>query len=141
MDAFHEGRLARVEMTDRVHSAVVNVYDPTAFQYGRELRSGHSADRVLVWTEEPPYNWESDEHKYEVGAVERNLFSVFGGSIEWIPLTERALRILSESGYRQNATRDHVQPNTLTMPETLAEEAPLALTGSNAGASGPGEES
>ena len=79
MEAFHDGRLVRVEVTDRVQSALVNVYDPTAFQYSRELRSGHAADRVSVWTDEPPYNWETDEHKYEVGTVERNLLSVFGG--------------------------------------------------------------
>ena len=47
MDAFHDGRLVRVEVTDRVRSAAVNVYDPTAFQYSRELRSGHTAERCV----------------------------------------------------------------------------------------------
>ena len=86
MDAFPTGRLLRVEVTDRVRSAVVNVYDPTAFQYSRELRSGHHCGAAVdVWTDEPPYNYETDEHKYEVGTVERNLMSVFGVPVHWIP--------------------------------------------------------
>jgi glycosyltransferase involved in cell wall biosynthesis len=140
MEAFHDGRLARVELTDRVQSAVVNVYDPTAFQYSRELRSGHAAERVSVWTDEPPYNWETDEHKYEVGTVERNLLSVFGGPVQWIPLNERTMRIITQSGYGQKSIGDHVAlPDTLTIPDSPAEEAPLALTGSNVGAFEAGE--
>ncbi|MDQ0820482.1 hypothetical protein QFZ69_001361 [Arthrobacter sp. V1I7] len=132
MDAFHDGRLVRVEVTDRVQSAVVNVYDPTAFQYSRELRSGHTAERVSVWTDEPPYDWETDEHKYEVGTVERNLLSVFSGPVRWIPLNERTLRVITESGHGQKSIGDHVaQPDPLTIPDTPAEESPLALTGSN----------
>ncbi|MET4135505.1 glycosyltransferase family A protein [Pseudarthrobacter sp. PvP090] len=139
-DAFHDGRLIRVEVTDRVRSAVVNVYDPTAFQYSRELRSGHAADRVSVWTDEPPYNWETDEHKYEVGTVERNLLSVFNGSIRWVPLNERTQRIILQSGHGQKSIGDHVEkPNKLTIPDSPAEEAPLALTGSNVGAFEAGE--
>jgi hypothetical protein len=134
MDAFHDGRLVRVEVTDRVGSAAVNVYDPTAFQYSRELRSGHAAGSVSVWTDEPPYNWETDEHKYEVSTVERNLLSVFGGSIQWIPLNERTMRVITESGNGQKSIGDHVaQPEPLTIPDTPEEEAPLALTGSNVG--------
>lgn len=139
MDAFQEGRLVRVEVTDRVRSAAVNVYDPTAFQYSRELRSGHTADRVSVWTDEPPYNWETDEHKYEVGTVERNLLSVFGAPVRWIPLTERTLRVIADSGHGQKSIGDHVVPETLTIPDTPAEEAPLALTGSNVGAMEAGD--
>jgi hypothetical protein len=139
-DAFHDGRLVRVEVTDRVRSAAVNVYDPTAFQYSRELRSGHTADRVSVWTDEPPYNWETDEHKYEVGTVERNLLSVFGGPVRWIPLNERTLRVIAESGHGQKSIGDHVaRPETLTIPDTPAEEAPLALTSSTVGAFEAGE--
>lgn len=134
-DAFHDGRFVRVEVTDRVRSALVNVYDPTAFQYSRELRSGHAAGSVLVWTDEPPYNWETDEHKYEVGTVERNLLSVFGGPIQWIPLNERTQRIIMLSGHGQKSIGDHVEkPNALTVPDAPAEEASLALTGSNVGA-------
>ena len=140
MDAFHEGRIVRVEVTDRVRSAAVNVYDPTAFQYSRELRSGHTADAVSVWTDEPPYNWETDEHKYEVGTVERNLLSVFGGPVLWFPLNERTLKVITESGHGQKSIGDHVaQPDTLTIPDPPAEEAPLALTGSNVGAFEAGE--
>ena len=140
MDAFHDGRIVRVEVTDRVRSAAVNVYDPTAFQYNRELRSGHTADAVSVWTDEPPYNWETDEHKYEVGTVERNLLSVFGGPVQWIPLNERTLRVIAESGHGQKSVGDHVaQLDTLTIPDTPAEEAPLALTGSNVSAFEAGE--
>lgn len=140
MEAFQDGRLVRVEITDRVRSGDVNVYDPTAFQYSRELRSGHTADSVSVWTDEPPYNWETDEHKYEVGTVERNLLSVFGGPVRWYPLNERTFRVIAESGHGQKSVGDHVaQPETLTIPNTPAEEAPLALTGSNVGAFEPGE--
>lgn len=140
MDAFHDGRLVRVEITDRVRSASVNVYDPTAFQYSRELRSGHVAEQVSVWTDQPPYNWESDEHKYEVGTVERNLLSVFGAPIKWVPLNERTWRIITESGHGQKSIGDHVaQPDILTIPDTPAEEAPLALTGSTVGAFEAGE--
>jgi hypothetical protein len=141
MDAFDDGRLVRVEVTDRVQSGEVHVYDATAFQYSRELRSGHVADRVLVWTDEPPYNWESDEHKYEVGTVERNLLSVFGSAIRWIPLNERTQRIIKQSGHGQKSIGDHVaKPETLTIPEDLAaEDTPLALTGVNVGASEAGE--
>ena len=140
LEAFHDGRLVRVEVTDRVRTAAVNVNDPTAFQYSRELRSGHSAESVSVWTDEPPYNWETDEHKYEVGTVERNLLSVFDAPVRWIPLTERTLRVIADSGHGQKSIGDHVaQPETLTIPDTPAEEAPLALTGSNVGAIEPGE--
>ena len=140
MDAFHEGRLIRVEVTDRVRSAEVNVYDPTAFQYSRELRSGHAADAVSVWTDEPPYNWETDEHKYEVGTVERNLLSVFGGSCTVGSAQRTDLRVIAESGHGQKSIGDHVaQPEILTIPDTPAEEAPLALTGSNVGAFEAGE--
>ena len=95
---------------------------------------------MSVWTDEPPYNWETDEHKYEVGTVERNLLSVFGGPVRWIPLNERTLRVIAESGHGQKSIGDHVaQPDTLTIPDTPAEEAPLALTGSNVGAFEAGE--
>jgi glycosyltransferase involved in cell wall biosynthesis len=140
MDAFHYGSLFRVEVTDRVRSATVNVYDPTAFQYSRELRSGHAAEQLSVWTDEPPYNWETDEHKYEVGTVERNLLSVFGAPIRWIPLNERTLRVITESGHGQKSIGDHVAPtDPLTIPDTPAEEAPLALTSSTVGAFEAGE--
>ena len=64
-------------------SEIVNIYDPTAFQYSRELRSGHQAGQVDIWAGEPPYNHESDEHKYDVGAVERNAMAVFGVPVHW----------------------------------------------------------
>ncbi|MGO4803840.1 glycosyltransferase family 2 protein [Arthrobacter sp. 2MCAF15] len=140
MDAFHDGRLIRVEVTDRVRSAAVNIYDPTAFQYSRELRSGHVAGRVSVWTDEPPYNWETDEHKYEVGTVERNLLSVFGGSVQWIPLNERTMRVITESGHGQKSIGDHVAPSDpLIVPDIAVEDAPLSLTGSTAGRFEAGE--
>jgi glycosyltransferase involved in cell wall biosynthesis len=140
MDAFHDGSLVRVEVTDRVRSATVNVYDPTAFQYSRELRSGHAAKQLFVWTDEPPYNWETDEHKYEVGTVERNLLLVFGAPIRWIPLNERTLRVITESGHGQKSIGDHVAPTEpLTIPDTPAEEAPRALTSSTVGAFEAGE--
>lgn len=142
MEAFGEGRVVRVEVTDRVQSEAVHVYDPTAFQYSRELRSAHNAERVFVWTDEPPYNWESDEHKYEVGTVERNLLSVFGSAVQWIPLNERTQRIIKQSGHGQKSIGDHVtqpQPEALTIPEDLAADRPLALTGSHVGATEAGE--
>ena len=105
MEAFPKGVLSASKSTDRVRSAQVNVYDPTAFQYSRELRSGHTADAVSVWTDEPPYNWETDEHKYEVGTVERNLLSVFGGPVRWYPLNERTFRVIAESGARTKVRR------------------------------------
>lgn len=134
MDAFHDGGIVRVEVTDRVHSANVNVYDPTAFQYSRELRSGHTAKSVSVWTDEPPYNRETDEHKYEVGTVERNLLLAFGGPVQWNPLNEATLRIITQSGHGQKSVGDHVaKPDTLTIPETPADEASLATASSMAG--------
>ncbi|XTR53478.1 hypothetical protein ACOM2C_05560 [Pseudarthrobacter sp. So.54] len=138
-DAFHDGRLARVEVTDRVRSVEVNVYDPTAFQYSRELRSGHVAEHVSVWTDEPPYNWETDEHKYEVGTVERNLLTIFGASIRWVPLNERSLRIITESGHGRKSIADHVvRAAPQTFPMMPAENSPQALTGSIVGATEAG---
>lgn len=140
MDAFHDGGLVRVEVTDRVHSVTVNVYDPTAFQYSRELRSGHTAGSVSVWTDEPPYNWETDEHKYEVGTVERNLLVAFGGPVQWNPLNQETLRIITQSGHGQKSIGDHVaQPDTLTIPDTPADEAPLVTASSTAGTFKVGE--
>jgi hypothetical protein len=95
---------------------------------------------AFSWTDEPPYNWETDEHKYEVGTVERNLLSVFAGPVQWIPLNERTLRIIAQSGHGQKSVGDHVVvPETLTIPDTPAEEIPLALTGSTVGAFEAGE--
>ena len=45
LEAFAAGQLHRVELTDTVTSKTVNIYDPTAFQYSRELRSAISLAR------------------------------------------------------------------------------------------------
>ncbi|AXJ11255.1 glycosyltransferase family A protein [Arthrobacter sp. PM3] len=94
LEAFAEGRFHRVEVTDRVVSKAVNIYDPTAFQYSRELRSGHEAGQVKIWAGEPPFNDQSDEHKYDVGAVERNVMAVFGGPVHWAPSDPETEQVL-----------------------------------------------
>jgi hypothetical protein len=128
MERFRSGELVRVELTDRVRSILVQVYDPTAFQYGRELRSGHAAEGVSVWTDNPPYNWETDEYKYEVGTVERNLLAVFNGPVKWIPLNERTRRIIMLSGHGQRSIGDQVgQPDSPGPLDVAAELEPLAL--------------
>jgi glycosyltransferase involved in cell wall biosynthesis len=85
MDAFAEERLVRVELTDQVHSSKVYVYDPTSFQFRRELRSGQVADMVLVRAFEPPYDFRTGSHKYDVTTVSHNLAEMFGERIQWVP--------------------------------------------------------
>ncbi|WP_081801736.1 glycosyltransferase family 2 protein [Arthrobacter sp. 9MFCol3.1] len=105
LETFAEGRLHRVEITDRVTSKIVNIYDPTAFQYSRELRSGHEAGHVEIWASEPPYSHASDEHKYGVGAVERNLMATFGGPVHWSPSDAATEQVLlgTRCGWSSNA--------------------------------------
>ena len=99
LEAFAEGRLHRVEVTDRVTSKIVNIYDPTAFQYRRELRSGHRAGQIEVWACKPPYSHESDEHMYDVGAVERNAMVVFNAPVHWKPVDPSTEQVLMQTRY------------------------------------------
>ena len=106
LGAFAEDLFQRVEVTDRVVSKTVRIYDPTAFQYSRELRSGHTAGRVEIWASEPPYSHETDQHKYEVGAVERNVVAVFSGPVHWTPSDPEAERVLAHSRRGWSLTKD-----------------------------------
>ncbi len=140
LDAFAEGRLHRVEVTDRVTSEIVNVYDPTAFQYSRELRSGHQAGQVEIWASEPPYSHEFDEHKYDVGAVERNAMAVFGVPVHWTalnPATEQVF-LKNRYGWPTASDEDDAEDQAAAPLETddnLPEEFPRELASSNVGPS------
>jgi glycosyltransferase involved in cell wall biosynthesis len=83
MDEFAAQRLTRVELTDDVRSEIVNVYDPTSFQFTRELRSEHVADTIVVRASEPPFDPRTGVHKYAVTTVARNLGAIFGGTVQW----------------------------------------------------------
>ncbi len=83
MDLFATQRLTRVELTDDVHSRIVNVYDPTSFQFTRELRGGHAADSIMVRASEPPFNPHTGVHAYAVTTVARSLGAIFGGAVQW----------------------------------------------------------
>ena len=83
MDEFAAQRLTRVEQTDDVHSQIVVVYDPTSFQFTRELRSGHTADTIMVRASEPPFNPHTGVHTYAVTTVTRHLGAIFGGAVQW----------------------------------------------------------
>lgn len=136
MDAFAAGRLHRVEVTDRVSSRIVNIYDPTAFQYSRELRSGHQAGEVEVWASEPPYDHESDEHKYDVGAVERNAMAVFGVPVHWNPLDPATDQVILNTRYGWPASSDEAEePAPAGTDDDRANEVPLELASSNVGPS------
>jgi hypothetical protein len=140
MEAFAEGRLARVELTDRVVTRQANIYDPTAFQYGREYRSGIVAERVVLWAGEPPYDPASQNHKYEVGAVERNVVSVFGAAVQWIPMDIVTADAVARSGYGTSAVRDYLDSQeAIHAPGDLDGESSLELTASVAGAPTVGE--
>jgi glycosyltransferase involved in cell wall biosynthesis len=140
MEAFAEGRLARVELTDRVVTRQANIYDPTAFQYGREYRSGIVAERVVLWAGEPPYDPASQNHKYEVGAVERNVLSVFGAAVQWIPMDIVTADAVARSGYGPSAVRDYLDSQeAIHVPDDLDGESSLELTASVAGAPTVGE--
>lgn len=129
LDAFAAGRLHRVEITDNVSSGTVSIYDPTAFQYSRELSSGHRAGQVNVHAHQPPYLSVSDEHKYDVEAVERNVAKVFGAPVTWVSDDPDIARVISQS--RQ------VRVSTLELgdgqPATARDEPASLLvpTGSN----------
>jgi glycosyltransferase involved in cell wall biosynthesis len=140
MEAFSDGRYFRVEVTDRVTSGLVNVYDPTAFQYVREFNSGHSADRVVVWAGEPPYSQTSKKHKYEVGTVERNVQAVFRGPIDWTPLTKVTYQGILNSGYGRRALTQHLRDaEPVEPPLDLTDEQLPALAGVTVGAPEAGE--
>lgn len=96
---FAAGLLHRVELTDNVSCSTVSVYDPTAFQYSRALSSGLRAGRVVVHAYQPPYLGEADEHKYDVGAVERNAAEVFGAPVTWLSDDADIARVISQSRY------------------------------------------
>jgi hypothetical protein len=134
LETFAEGRLHRVEVTDRVTSKIVNIYDPTAFQYSRELRSGHEAGHVEIWASEPPYSHVSDEHKYDVGAVERNVMSTFGGPVHWSPADAATEQVLLRTRYGWPSNADE-EPDTA--PAESADNQPdefkHELASSNAG--------
>ena len=136
MDGFSKGLLQRVEVTDQVMSNIVNIYDPTAFQYSRELRSGHQAGRVDVWASEPPYNHESDEHKYEVGTVERNARAVFGVPVHWVPLDLTTADTVTYAHFgRATNTEEYGCPERESMSNRMANEPFLESTSSIMGAS------
>jgi hypothetical protein len=134
LEAFAEGRLRRVEVTDRVTSRVVNIYDPTAFQYSRELRTGHQAGQVEIWASEPPYSHESDEHKYDVGAVERNAMAVFGVPVLWTPLNPATEQVFRKARYGWPTTSDeNADPSSAVPSEKQPDEFSPELTSSNVG--------
>lgn len=136
MDAFAAGRLHRVEVTDRVLSGIVNIYDPTAFQYSRELRSGHRAGDVEIQASEPPYNHETDEHKYDVGAVERNAMAVFGVPARWAPLDPETEQVLLKTRRGWPASSDQDEgPAPAGTDDERANDLPLELASSNVGPS------
>lgn len=83
LDEFAAQRITRVELTDDLHSRIVNVYDPTSFQFTRELRGGHTADTIMVRASEPPFNPHTGVHTYAVTTVARNLGTIFGGAVQW----------------------------------------------------------
>ncbi|WP_082484062.1 glycosyltransferase family A protein [Pseudarthrobacter sp. MEB009] len=83
MEEFDAGTLHRVEITDAVSSAVVHIFDPTAFEYTRELRSGQSAESVVVHASASPYNRAKREQRYSVGVVSRNVEKIFGAPVRW----------------------------------------------------------
>ncbi len=124
MKAFAGGELLRVEVTDRVKSRTVHVYDPTAFQFARELRSGHAAETVVVWAAEPPFNRTTNEHKYEVGTVERHLSAVFGGRPLWVPLNGSTTRGISNSGHGRLAAID-AGPAVASAEASVPDERPV----------------
>jgi hypothetical protein len=134
LDAFSVGRLHRVEVTDRVTSRIVNIYDPTAFQYSRELRSGHESGQVEIWASEPPYIHESDEHKYDVGAVERNARAVFGAQVHWTasdPATEHVL-LQTQCGW-PTSSDENADPSRAGTADNQPDEYSPELTSSNVG--------
>lgn len=100
LDEFAAGRLVRVELTDELHSRAVTVYDPTSFQFTRELRSGHTADSIMVRASEPPYDPRTGVHSYAVTTVSRNLGAVFGGTVEWGSEIPHVAAVLERSAGR-----------------------------------------
>lgn len=136
LEAFSDGRLHRVEITDNVTCAVVNVYDPTAFQYSRELRSGHEAGQVEIWASEPPYIHESDEHKYDVGAVERNAMAVFGTPVHWTASDPTTERVLSQTRHGWPTSSDeNADPSPARTADNQPDEFSHELTSSTVGPS------
>lgn len=83
LDEFAAQQLTRVELTDDLHSRIVNIYDPTSFQFTRELQCGHTADTIMVRAFEPPFNPHTGVHSYAVTTVARNLGTIFGGVVQW----------------------------------------------------------
>ncbi|MHA7219792.1 glycosyltransferase family 2 protein [Arthrobacter sp. MDT1-48-3] len=83
LDEFELGALRRVEVTDSVASRRTIVFDPTAFQFMRELPSGHVAMDVVVHATESPYDRRTRQQRYSVGTVARNVKTVFGGPVRW----------------------------------------------------------
>ncbi|MCU1515507.1 MAG: glycosyltransferase family 2 protein [Pseudarthrobacter sp.] len=118
MDAFAAGTFSRVELTDNVHAETVHIYDPTAFQYTRHLKSGHTAGGVLVWAQEPPFDAERNEHQYEIATIERNLTATFGGALRWMPQNEQTLTALSLGGCSAAVDASAV-PLPVEVPEAL----------------------
>jgi len=140
LDAFAEGRLHRVEVTDRVSSEIVNIYDPTAFQYSRELRSGHQAGQVEIWVSEPPYSHEFDDHKYDVGAVERNAMAVFGVPVHWTALNPATEQVFLKNRYGWTTNSDENEaPAPAETDDNQPDEFPRELESSNVGPSNIGE--
>lgn len=97
MDEFAEKRIVRVELTDEVRSSKVYIYDPTSFQFSRELRSGQVADMVLVRASEPPYDFYTGSHKYDIATVSHNLAEMFGERIQWVPEDPAVARFLDRT--------------------------------------------
>ena len=129
LDAFAAGLLHRVEVTDRVSSKIVNIYDPTAFQYRRELLGNHVAGQVSVWAGEPPYRDGTDEHQYDVGAVERNAMAVFRAWVRWNATDPSIATVISKSRNAWPSTEE--SHDALGTTETDDLESSLELASSN----------
>lgn len=97
LDEFAAQRLTRVELTDDVRSRIVKVYDPTSFQFTRELRGGHTADTIMVRASEPPFNPHTGAHAYAVTTVARNLGAIFGGAVQWASEDSDVAAVLERS--------------------------------------------
>lgn len=107
MNLFALGRAYRVEITDRVRSNIVNVHGCGSFQYTRQYESQQSAQRIIVWLDQPPYDPASGNHFYEIATIERNIIATFNGPLTWVALNEESMKGLLLSG--GNARADSSQ--------------------------------
>jgi hypothetical protein len=83
LDGFEKGALKRIEMTDSVSSKETHIFDPTAFEFMRELRGEQVTGQIVVHASAPPYERATREQQYSVATVSRNLSTIFGGAVRW----------------------------------------------------------